>query len=560
MQVFFVHISLLYVIFMSMSNNIVEGIGVSDGISIGTLTVYRPKSIASKGKIWSDNVSLEVSRLQKARSGARAQLSEMYRKAISERGKTHADIINAYLTMLDDPEYIATIERLIITQSLCAEYAIASASDSFATQFASMEDEYMQARASDIRDVSERLIGVLRGLDSKPLELKKETILLADDLSPSETMQIDKSKVLAFVTKRGSRLSHSAILARSMGIPAIVGVEFSGAINGTLAIVDGYEGKLIIDPDEATIEEYKIKQQEQIDRRRYLDLLKGQSNVTADGKHIGLFANVGSLNDVDLADSNTAEGIGLLRTEFLYLDAPDYPSEEIQYNSYLEVAERMQGRPVVIRTLDIGADKNAPYMNIAPEPNPAMGMRGIRLSLGHKSSFKTQLRAIYRANKYGNISILVPMIISVEEVWQVKELMYKVGKELETQGIPYNPCRLGIMIETPAAACISDILANEVDFFSIGTNDLTQYMLAIDRQNTSLGFICDYHHEAVIRMIRQIIINAHDAGKKVCVCGEVAADTSFTEQLLRMGVDELSVAPSAILEVRDAIRKAKVKS
>ncbi|MBP9997482.1 MAG: phosphoenolpyruvate--protein phosphotransferase [Lachnospiraceae bacterium] len=541
-----------------MSETVIEGFPVSGGIAIGELTIYRPTSLSTNDKIWSKNVTTEIHRFHKARTEARLQFSQMYRKAINEKGSIHSDIINAYLALLDDPEYISQIESLIISQSLCAEYAVASATDSIASAFSAIEDEYMRARSSDISDVGSRLVSILNGYTDEPIVMQRPTILLADDLSPSETLQLDKSKILAFVTKRGSKLSHTAILARSMNIPAIVGVEFSKEINGTMAIVDGYEGKLIINPDEDTITIYREKEFAESERIKHLDNLRALPTVTLDGKSIGLMANIGSAEEAQLSLDCGADGIGLLRTEFLYLNATNYPSEDTQYRIYLDVATKLMDKPVVIRTLDIGADKKAPYMNISKEANPAMGMRGIRLSLGHKASFKTQLKAIMRANRYNNISILIPMIISLEEVWQVKELIQKVENELIISHTEYNPCKLGIMIETPAAACICDKLVEEVDFISIGTNDLTQYLLAVDRQNTSLEFICDYHHEAVLRTLEHIIKCAHGAGKHVCICGEMAADTTITQHLLSIGVDELSVAPSALLSTRESIRNSKV--
>lgn len=542
-----------------MANTIMNGVAVSEGIALGTLTIYRPRTLANHSRTISDDASIEMERFHRARSQARANLGDMYRKAIRERGKVHADIITAYLTMLDDPEYIKEIERLIVRESLSAEYAVKLASDTFASSLKATGDEYMCARASDITDVGIRLAEIIGGISAQYIAMRPGTILLADTLSPRETLKLDKRKIAAILTKRGSKLSHTAILARSMNIPSMVGIDYSGDIDGLYAIVDGFEGKLIIDPDEETIALYKEKLAALLSSIEQLEHLKTLPSTTADGKYIKLLANIGSNEEADIALDNSAEGIGLLRTEFLYLDSSDYPSEESQYQSYLDVASKMPDKSVVIRTLDIGADKKASYMNLAEENNPAMGMRGIRLSLGQRDNFKTQLRAIMRANIHGNISILIPMIISVEEVWQVKELIYEVSQELESLGIAFKTCKLGIMIETPAAAFISDILAREVDFLSIGTNDLTQYMLAVDRQNSALEFICDFHHEAVLRILGLIITNAHNAGKPICICGEMAADTSFTQQLLRMGVDELSVAPGSILRVKEAIRNSYIK-
>ncbi len=461
--------------------------------------------------------------------------------------------------MLDDLDYIGAVISMIEAQRVIAEYAVAATGDKFAEMFSQMADEYMRERAADVKDISRRVIKVLRGVSKERLALKEPVILLADDLSPSETVLLDKSKVLSLVTRYGASNSHTAILARTMGIPALVGVEFPKDAKGKLAVVDAYEGELIIEPDEVTLAAYEKRRKADEEKKRQLSELKGKDNVTLDGKHIDLYANVGSVEDVAAAIENDAGGIGLFRSEFLYLGADDYPSEEEQFRAYRRAAEMMAGRRVIIRTLDIGADKRVDYFNLDKEENPALGYRAIRICLDRTDIFKTQLRAIYRASAYGNISIMFPMIISVDEVLRIKEIIEEVKSELAGDGISYKDVELGIMIETPAAVMMSAELAGEVDFFSVGTNDLTQYTLAVDRQNQRLEGIYDTHHPAIMKMLRTVVENGHAGGCWVGICGELGADTTLTEELLRMGFDELSVAPSAVLSVREAVRKIRLQ-
>ncbi|MBQ0027701.1 MAG: phosphoenolpyruvate--protein phosphotransferase [Lachnospiraceae bacterium] len=535
-----------------------QGKGVSDGISIGILTIYRKTVKVQNVGAFGGTVA-EISRLTGVREQACLQLEEARKNALEIGDNTKASLMNSYMVMINDPVFVDAIEDRIRTGRVPCEQALAFVRDKLCRLFSDMDDAYMRARAEDIDDLSNRLLQLLGGRFEMVNNLEEKGILLAEDLTPSETMQLDKSKILAFVTKRGSKLSHTAILARSLGIPAIVGIDYPEGCEGKLAIVDAYEGKLIIDPDRATLENYKAKKAALADRAKEFEKLVSLPCVTADGRKVGLFANVGGLDDIKVAVRNGCEAIGLFRTEFLYMNQDDYPSEEMQYNTYIEALDVLEGRELIIRTLDIGGDKKISYMDMKTEDNPAMGMRGIRYSLGHKDIFRTHLRAIYRAAAKGPIAVLLPMIISIEEIWQIKSIIYEVKTELDRQGIPYGECRLGAMIETPAAAVISDLLAREVDFFSIGTNDLTQYTLAVDRQNSELDFICDYHHQAVLRMLHMIVTNGHDNGCKVCVCGELAADTSFTQDLLRMGVDELSVSPEMLPRVKQAVREARIK-
>ena len=534
-----------------------QGKAVSEGISIGILTIYRKRMKHDSKSTYLGSVA-EISRFAVARSKSRRDLENLRLKASMEDNETNVALLGSYMVMLDDPAFIDAVERRIREKHIPAELAIISARDRIYELFKGMDDDYMKARAEDIQDISDRVLDNLS--ESKPLpdEYGSEVILLADDLTPSDTMQLDRDRILGFVTRRGSGLSHTAIIARSMNIPAVVALDYPKDCEGKLAILDGYSGELIIDPSEDVLEGYRRRKAEIEERAKALDELKAQPSVTADGKHIGLKANVGSVDDVKKAIELGCEGIGLFRTELFYLDRDDYPSEEEQYNTYLEAVRALEGRELVIRTIDIGADKQESYMQMKHEDNPAMGMRAVRYCLGHKDVFKTQLRAIYRASVQGNISILIPMIISIEEIWQIRSIMNEVKADLDREGIEYRECRFGVMIETPAAAMISDLLAREVDFFSIGTNDLTQYTLAVDRQNTELDFICDYHHQAILRFLRMIISNGHDGGCSVCVCGELAADTSFTGELLRMGVDELSVAPGSLLRVKQAVRGTRL--
>lgn len=536
-----------------------QGKGVSDGIAIGILTIYRKAVVARNLREFGGTVT-EIARLTSARKAVGEELEKSGIVAMNEGNDTKALLVNSYLIVLNDPVFTDAIENRIRTEKVTCEQAIVKVRDNLCHMFESMNDSYMRARSEDIADISNRLLQHLDGKKVVAPNMEEKGILLADDLTPSETMQLDKSKILAFATRRGSKLSHTAILARSLGIPAIVAIDYPDGCEGKLAIVDAYSGQLIIEPDKATLDEYRAKKAAIAERTRELEKLKNLPSVTADGKHIGLMANVGGIEDIKMAISNNCEAIGLLRTEFLYMNQADYPSEEMQYNTYLEAIRLLEGKELICRTIDIGGDKQMPYMELKTEDNPAMGMRGVRYSLGHKDIFRTHLRAIYRAAASGPVALLLPMIISIEEIWQIKSIINEVKAELDRQGIEYGDCRLGVMIETPAAAMISDLLAREVDFFSIGTNDLTQYTLAVDRQNTELEFICDYHHQAILRMLHMIVTNGHDNGCRVCVCGELAADTSFTQDLLRMGVDELSVSPEMLLRVKQAIRDARVRN
>ncbi len=530
-----------------------QGKAVSEGIAIGILTIYRKRVQREYKSTYQGSVA-EISRFAMARSKSRRELENLRLKASMEENETNVALLGSYMLMLDDPAFIDAVERRIREKHIPAELAVISARDRIYELFKGMDDDYMKARAEDIQDISDRVLDNLSESKALPDEYGSEVILLAEDLTPSDTMQLDRDRILGFVTRRGSGLSHTAIIARSMNIPAAVALDYPKDCEGKLAILDGYSGELIIDPSEDVLAGYRHRKAEIEERAKALDELKLQPSVTADGKHIGLKANVGSVDDVKKAIELGCEGIGLFRTELFYLDRDDYPSEEEQYNTYLEAVRALGDREIVIRTIDIGADKQESYMQMKHEDNPAMGMRAVRYCLGHKDVFKTQLRAIYRASVHGNISILIPMIISIEEIWQIRSIINEVKADLDREGIEYRECRFGVMIETPAAAMISDLLAREVDFFSIGTNDLTQYTLAVDRQNTELDFICDYHHQAILRFLRMIISNGHEGGCSVCVCGELAADTSFTGELLRMGVDELSVAPGSLLRVKQAIR------
>lgn len=543
---------------------VLEGKSVFGGIAIGRLSVYNKKDNQVKRTKVMD-VEAEVNRFMAAKETAKEQLSVFYEKALKEVGEVNAMIFEVHQMMLDDMDYVESITNMIRTQEVNAEFAVATTGDNFSKMFAAMEDDYMRERAADVKDISNRVISILQGTEHGGLSGEEPFILLADDLAPSETVQLDKSKVLSFVTRHGSTNSHTAILARTMNIPALIGVELGGKdsgdaggiseeLEGVLGIVDGYQGVLYVNPDEETLAKYQKLKDEDEQKKRLLQDLKGKENVTLDGKKINLYANIGGVADVANVLANDAGGIGLFRSEFLYLEAEDYPTEEAQFAAYKTVAENMAGKKVIIRTLDIGADKQVGYFRLEKEENPAMGYRAIRICLDRKDIFKTQLRAIYRASYYGTISIMFPMIISVQEVKQIKELIAEVKGELTAAGIPYRDCEIGIMIETPAAVMISDLLAKEVDFFSIGTNDLTQYTLAIDRQNPKLDNIYDSHHEAVLRMLQLVVDNGHKEGCWVGICGELGADTSLTETFLRMGFDELSVSPSMVLRVRDKIR------
>ncbi len=537
---------------------VLEGKSVFGGIAIGRLSIYNKKENQVKREKITD-VEAEITRFTDAKETAKEQLKGFYEKAVKEVGEVNAAIFEVHQMMLDDLDYVESITNMIRTQEVNAEFAVASTGDNFSQMFAAMDDDYMKERAADVKDISNRVISILQNAENGSMTGEEPVILLADDLAPSETVQLDKSKVLSFVTRHGSTNSHTAILARTMNIPALIGIDFSDDVNGKMGIVDGYTGTLYIEPDEETMKKYEAKKAEDENKKRLLLELRGKENVTLDGKKINLYANIGGVADVANALSNDAGGIGLFRSEFLYLESEDYPTEEAQFAAYKTVAENMAGKKVIIRTLDIGADKQVDYFHMEKEENPAMGYRAIRICLDRPEIFKTQLRAIYRASYYGTISIMFPMIISVKEVKRIKEIVAEVKAELTAEGIPFKDCELGIMIETPAAVMISDLLAEEVDFFSIGTNDLTQYTLAIDRQNPKLDSFYDSHHEAILRMLQMVVDNGHKHGCWVGICGELGADTTLTSTFLKMGFDELSVSPSMILRVREEIRNTKVE-
>lgn len=537
---------------------VLEGKSVFGGIAIGRLSIYNKKENQVKREKITD-VEAEITRFTDAKETAKEQLKGFYEKAVKEVGEVNAAIFEVHQMMLDDLDYVESITNMIRTQEVNAEFAVASTGDNFSKMFAAMDDDYMKERAADVKDISNRVISILQNAENGSVTGEEPVILLADDLAPSETVQLDKSKVLSFVTRHGSTNSHTAILARTMNIPALIGIDFSEDVNGKMGIVDGYTGKLYIEPDEEAMKKYEAKKAEDENKKCLLLELKGKENVTLDGKKINLYANIGGVADVANALSNDAGGIGLFRSEFLYLESEDYPTEEAQFAAYKTVAENMAGKKVIIRTLDIGADKQVDYFHMEKEENPAMGYRAIRICLDRPEIFKTQLRAIYRASYYGTISIMFPMIISVKEVKRIKEIVAEVKAELTAEGIPFKDCELGIMIETPAAVMISDLLAEEVDFFSIGTNDLTQYTLAIDRQNPKLDSFYDSHHEAILRMLQMVVDNGHKHGCWVGICGELGADTTLTSTFLKMGFDELSVSPAMILRVREEIRNTKVE-
>ncbi|MCR5145121.1 MAG: phosphoenolpyruvate--protein phosphotransferase [Lachnospiraceae bacterium] len=531
------------------------GKSVFNGIAIGPLKVLgKEENAVKRTKV--EKPEEEIVRFTQAKEQAKAELGEIYKKALKEVGEASAAIFEVHQMMLDDLDYIESIVNMIKTQEINAEFAVAVTGDNFSEMFAAMDDDYMKARAADVKDISNRVIAILQGKNGAGNLGDEPVIIVADDLAPSETVQLDKSKVLSFITRHGSTNSHTAILARTMNIPALIGVEYPEDGDGKIAIVDGAKGILIIEPDENTLRKYEELKREDEEQARLLMELKGKPNITKDGKEINLYANIGGVGDVAAALANDAGGIGLFRSEFLYLESDDYPTEEQQFKAYRTVAENMAGKKVIIRTLDIGADKQVGYFNLEKEDNPAMGYRAIRICLDRIDVFKTQLRALYRASYYGNISIMFPMIISVDEVKKAKDLCEEVKKELEKEGVKYGQVELGIMIETPAAVMISDELAKEVEFFSIGTNDLTQYTLAIDRQNPALDNIYDSHHPAVLKMIKQTVNSGHAHGCWVGICGELGADTTLTETFLHMGVDELSVSPSMILKVRNQIRNS----
>lgn len=529
-------------------------------IAIGRVYFYEKNEYQVKREKIEDPEQ-EIKRLEAAKIVAISQLDRIYQKAVKEVGEDNAAVFEVHKMMLDDEDYLDAITNTIQDEKVCAEYAVATTGDNFAAMFAAMDDEYMKARAADIKDISERLVAVLLGRDTDMGALDEPVILVADDLAPSETVQMDKSKLLAFVTEHGSSNSHTAILARTMNIPALIGIPINREWRGRMAVVDGYTGTVTIDPDEKYLEAMRAQMEEDEKKRQLLTELKGKETVTADGKKsIHLYANIGSVADTASALANDAEGIGLFRSEFLYLESSTYPSEEEQFQAYKTVAQNMGGKKVIIRTLDIGADKQVDYFNLDKEDNPALGYRAIRICLTRKDIFKTQLRALLRASAFGNISIMFPMIISVDEVHQIKAILQEVKDELKAEGLEYKDVEIGVMIETPAAVMISEELGREVDFFSVGTNDLTQYLLAIDRQNPKLDEFYDPHHPAVLRALQMIIDNGHKGGAWVGICGELGADLALTETFLKMGVDELSVSPTFILPVRDAVRRCNTEN
>lgn len=539
------------------------GKGIYDAVALGKISLFKRKKVKIESVKVADKVA-ELNRFEKAKQSALAQLEEIYNKALEEAGEDNAQIFEIHMMMIEDEDYNDAITEKISSQGFNAEYAVSSASDSFAEMFSSMDDDYMQARAADVRDISNRIISCLTDSKTEQLSTEDKLIICADDLAPSETVSLDKNKVLAFVTAYGSSNSHTAILARNMNIPAIIGVgkEFLDEISdGQLAVADGFSGELIIEPDSETVTLYEKKLKDENEKKVQLENLKGKENITLDGTRLDIFANIGSLKNVDEALENDAGGIGLFRSEFLYLESSDFPTEEEQFKAYKSVLEKMSGKKVIIRTMDIGADKQADYFNLDKEDNPALGLRAIRICLTCPEIFKTQLRALYRASIYGTLGIMFPMITSVCEIEEIKEICKQVKRELDEENIEYSEkVELGIMIETPAAAIISDRLAPLVDFFSVGTNDLIQYTLACDRQNSHVDRFCDTHHEAILRLIEISAENAHANGTWIGICGELAADTTLTEKLLRMGIDELSVSPSFVLKIRDKVRQIDLES
>ena len=534
-----------------------NGKGVYGGVASGKISVFKKQNITIK-RVRCENTESEIARVEAAKACTMEQLQAIYEKALKEVGETNAQIFESHMMMLEDEDYNESIVNIIETQKVNAEYAVAVTADNFAEMFSSMDDAYMKARAADVRDISNRIIANLTGGASEKEELHDNMIVCADDLAPSETVSLDKDKVAAFVTAHGSSNSHTAILARNMNIPAVIGVgdEFISQIkDGDEAFVDGFTGEIFVNPDDETRKKLTLKQQAEEEKKRLLQELKGKENITEDGKKINIFANIGSVDNIGAVLLNDAGGIGLFRSEFLYLENSDYPTEEQQFLAYKRVLESMAGKKVIIRTLDIGADKQVDYFGMKKEENPALGYRAIRICLTRPEIFKVQLRALYRASVYGNLGIMFPMITSVREVEQILAICDEVKTELRKQGVAYSDTvELGIMIETPAAAIISDKLAPMVDFFSVGTNDLTQYTLACDRQNPDIEAFCDTHHEAILRLIETAAENAHKNGIWIGICGELAADTSLTETFLRMGIDELSVSPSFVLKVRDTVR------
>lgn len=539
----------------------IQGKGACGAIAIGRLSFFKRGEISVKRERVEDTKA-ELERFETARQEAQSQLRALYDKALIEIGEANAQIFDIHQMMLEDLDYIDSVTNIIENQQMNAEYAVAVTADNFAMMFSSMDDEYMKERAADVKDVSNRVLRCFQQTADGTVLSGDGLIICADDLAPSETVQLDKSKVLAFVTQKGSLNSHTAILARTMNIPAVIGAgeALNPEFDGKPAVVDGYTGEVFIEPDADTLALLKLKQQEDEKKKALLQELKGKENITLDGRKINIFANIGGLSDIGAVLVNDAGGIGLFRSEFLYLENNNFPSEELQFATYKKVLESMAGKKVIIRTLDIGADKKIEYFDLDAEENPALGYRAIRICLTRQDIFKTQLRALYRASVYGNLSIMFPMIIAREEILEIKKIINEVKIELAAENVPFSDdVEIGIMIETPAAAVISDILAPEVDFFSVGTNDLTQYTLAIDRQNPKLDSFYDPHHESVLRLIQFAADCAHKNGKWIGICGELGADLSLTERFLKMGIDELSVSPSLILCLRDKVRNSSCK-
>ena len=538
---------------------IYNGKSVFGGIAIGKISVYQKKEQQVK-RVKIDDPEQEMARYEKAKAEGIKQLQGLYDKALREVGEANAAIFEVHQMMMEDDGYTESVENIIRSQGVNAEYAVATTGDNYAQMFSVMDDDYMRERAADVRDISERLLTILNGEETGAVDADEPKIIVAEDLAPSETVQLDKDKVLSFVTVKGSLNSHTAILARTMAIPALVNtsVSLESEMDGRLGIVDGADGTFYVDPDEETLAEMKKRQEEDLSRKQLLLTLKGKENVTLDGQKVMLYANIGNIKDLATVIQNDAGGIGLFRSEFIYLEKEDFPTEEEQFQIYRQVAQTMAGKRVIIRTLDIGADKQCDYFHMEHEENPALGCRAIRICLTRPEIFKTQLRALFRASAFGKIAIMYPMITSVQEVREIKGIVEEVKAELTSQGVEFGNPEQGIMIETPAAAIISDDLAKEVDFFSIGTNDLSQYTMAIDRQNPQLDLFFDPHHPAVLRMISLVVENAHKAGIWAGICGELGADQSLTKEFLAMGVDELSVSPGSILPLRKIILETNV--
>ena len=537
-----------------------QGKSVYKGIVMGPVAVLKKNDYQVK-RARIEDPEAEVKRVKEAVEVSKKQLGRLYDKAVREVGEASAAIFEVHQMMLEDEDYLESMENMIRTELVNAEYAAAATGDNFAEMFAAMDDEYMKARSADVKDISERLVRNLSGEGDNDLSSMEPSVIVADDLSPSETVQMDKEKILAFVTVHGSTNSHTAILARMMNIPALIGVpmDLNGLKTGMTAVVDGFSGQVIVEPEEDVQKETEKRMQEEAEKQKLLEELKGKENITPDGRKINIYANIGSVGDLGYVMENDAGGIGLFRSEFLYLGRNDFPTEEEQFQAYKQAVQTMAGKKVIIRTLDIGADKQVEYFNLGKEENPALGYRAIRICLKQPEIFKAQLRALFRAAVYGNLSVMYPMITSTEEVEKIYAIVAEVEEELKAQEVQYKIPEQGIMIETPAAVMISDRLAEMVDFFSIGTNDLTQYTLAIDRQNEQLDDFYNPHHEAVLRMIRMVVENAHKCGKWAGICGELGADLTLTEQFVRMGVDELSVAPSMILKLRKIVREMKAE-